>query len=267
MNLKLPISIKYNNEILDTCSIKGFTAGLLADTKKSLENENPYKAYMVFLAGCIEEIGNFNEKNDIRNILKTMSYKTAEYLTVKILALDEDDDGIEGIYNCPRCNSKIIAEKINDEDTRDFIKDLKINILKEEENFEIKLKNPIEIKYLQEDDLIQIVESLAFRYPTLTDCINAFNKYGKKNPSRLQFAIYLEALEKVNGQIPFGFEKFKSRFGLQILEDFTKKDLILLGEKVNEYGLNNKVFKICKDCGKEFEVYVNTSNFFVSALR
>ena len=265
MNITLPIPIQYDGATLSDCAIKGYTAGLLADTKKAIMADNAYKAYMVFLAGCIDRIGAYEDKQKIREIVRVMSYRTAEYLTVKILSLDDEDDGIEGMYTCPRCGKKIICEKTADGDTRDFIKDMPCTMLQDGEAFIVQLKNAIEVQNKAEDDSIDSVSSLEFRYPTLSDCSNAFIKYGKKDETRLQLAIYLEALTKVNGYpVP---EKFKSRYGMQVLEDFTRADIQALGAKINQYGLENKVTKTCPDCQKEFEVYINTANFFASALR
>jgi hypothetical protein len=257
--LKMPIPISYNGSLLVDVNIKSYTAGVIADCKKSLDAQGPYAGYQTFLSGCIESIGEVISKQEIRNIINNMSYKTAEYLMLEIIALD-GEDGIEGMYICPRCNNEIICEH----DTEDHIKDLEIKTT-ECVNFEIKLLNGITIENKMPEDSIEYVQSLTFRYPTLKDCLNAYIKYGKKEQSRLQLGICLEGLNSVNG-IDIDL-KFKNRYGMQIIENLVSKDLKFLIEKINEFGVITDKIKTCNKCGKEFKVNLNTSNFFVSALQ
>ena len=77
--------------------------------------------------------------------------------------------------------------------------------------------------------------------------------------------IYLEALKKYN-DIEVD-SKFRSRWGMYALEKLKKPDIIKITTELTKYGYNVVVEKKCNSCGKNFEVMLNTSNFFGSALQ
>ncbi len=183
------------------------------------------------------------------------------------MLLLNDDDGIEGVYECPRCEKKIVCEydKKNDIDTRDYINDLSIVYMENENNIvNIDLKNVIEVKNAANNEVLETVTSMSFSYPTLNDCIRANQSQGFNDEARLQFAIYIEALKKVNGKEVDG--KFNNRYGMNIFEKMGMDDYKKLNKDLNVYGMDQEVEKHCRGCGKDYKVTLNISNFFASAL-
>lgn len=261
-SIRLPIPIN-NGKVYEEIDIKEIIAGVVADTNKEVDNGNPYRALQVMIAGCTEKLGEVTEKANIKNIVGTMPYKTAEYVSIKILTMDEKDDGIEGVYNCPRCNAQIICEKTEDNDTLDYLNDIEIKELKENNPIEITLSDPIEIPV--KDENMSIVESMQLIHPTLNGCSNAVAKVGEKDNIRLQLAIFNESIVKVNGiEID---NKWKNRYGMYVFEHMKKKDMRNISNKLSEYGMSSEVNKHCIKCGKDYKATINTANFFVSALQ
>ena len=170
-------------------------------------------------------------------------------------------------YTCPRCGEKIIAElnKQNDIDTRDFLGTLPVNNYTGEENtISVKFDSLIEIT-TQPDDPFSIIESIEMCFPTLNNCISASTIQGEKNDFLLELQVYVNCIQKINGE-PVD-KKWLSRFGIQLMKKLEKSDLKKINVKINEHGLNEKVEKTCRECGKIFEVAINTASFFDSALQ
>ena len=263
--IKLPIPVMFNGKILRDVSIKSIKTSVVADTSRVAQKGDTYRAIQIFVAGGLESIGDITDRQTIMNAVGCMPYKSAWYLSVKTIMQDEKDDGVEGLYVCPRCGEKKVCE-FNEEsqlDTRDFITDLKIKYL-ESDNLSIKydLESPIIIK--DEDGRSEEISSLEFEYPTLNHCSQAFNKQGNKDEIRLQLAVYVEALTKVNEQEID--RKFKSSFGMLLFEQMSRTDIQKLSALIDKFGMETKVRKICNKCGKEWDVNLNTANFFGSAL-
>jgi len=266
MNIKLPTPLSYNGNLYDEVNIKEYTAGVLADTKKEIDSGNPYKALQIFISGCINSINDVNEKTLIKILTGFLAYKSAELLAIKIITMNEKEDGIEGIYTCPRCGNKIACEidEENGIDTSDHLNELKVEYSKDNELIEINLKNKIIIEDINEN-IIDEISSISLQYPTLNNCISACNSYGDKDSVRLELRIYVESLKLVNqSEID---NKWKNRFGMYVMERLCRNDLITIKEKLNQYGLKNEIKKKCPNCGKKFTVALNTASFFALALQ
>jgi hypothetical protein len=262
----IPIPVSVGEKTYREVKIKRTIASVIADTHQILEKGDTYKAIQKFVSGCLESIDDVTDKLSIYNIVSYMPYKSAFYLATRILMLDEKDDGVEGMYICPRCQNKKICEFNEDPslDTRDYLKDLPIRNMEGDINgFEINLSHPIEIKDV--DGNAQIIDTLFMEYPTLNHCSMAFNKVGGKDDIRLQLAIYVQALQQVNGDDVD--KQFKNSYGMYIFEQMERDDIRKLGVEIDKYGMSTAVKKICNKCGKEFTVNLNTANFFVSALQ
>ena len=260
--IKLPIPIFCDDKRHEKVNSIEITAGVIADTKKVIDQGDPYKGMQIFISGCLESIDPIVDKSAIKLLTGMMPYRSAEYLSMKIITQNEDD-GIEGMYNCPRCDKAIICEKTENVDRRDFLSDLDIFYSNGSNTFEYKFESPITVP-AKEDEITDIV-SITLRYPTLNDCSAAILQLGEIDKVRLQFGIYLEALEKVNGESVSS--KWKSRYGMSMFDQIKRKDIQKLGELITRYGLDIEVAKTCPACGKVFKTPINTSNFFVSALR
>ena len=264
--MKLPIPLSYNGNLYDEVEIKSPSAWVLADTQKEASNGNPYKSLLTFISGCIESIGKTTEKSLIKIMAGFLSYRSAEYLALKILSLGETDDSIEGMYECSRCGNKIICEKDEESgtDTTDHLSDLQLIITDKNQLLTFEIKDRIVIEDTDKN-IVDEISSFGLEFPTLNHCINAYNTYGDKDTMRLQFQIYVQALKEVNKtKID---NKYRNRYGMYIIEHLGKNELKDIKNALNEYGVQNVVSKKCSKCGKIFNVAINTSSFFVSALQ
>jgi len=132
--------------------------------------------------------------------------------------------------------------------------------------FTVNLTQPVNIINKQTKDVLLSVESLELHHPNLNDCIVAETRFGDTDSIRMQFAVYVEALEKVNGlEIE---KKDKTLYGMLIFENIKDAviDLGALNSEVSKYGINPNIEKTCPSCSKKFKAPINLSSFFVSGL-
>ena len=279
---KFPIPFQINGTVYHSCDIESPTAGVLADTKKNADTGDKFSPTLIFLAGCIKSIisdcSEINDRLQIKSAIRHMPYRTAEVLSLKAILKIHDDDGIEGVYPCPRCNHKVISQllKENDEtisDTRDFISNLDIEYMEEfEEEFEIVLTEPPAMINSKTNEVILDVKtgravmmnSFSLVHPTIGHCIEAQTKQGATDEMRLQYRIYVEAIKKIDG---YEVDKsFREKYVMTLFEKIPNiNDIGKIAKKVNQYGIERRVNKICPSCGKEYKAVLNTSNFFESA--
>lgn len=265
MELKLPIPINFEETIYEIVETKSVLTSVIADTNKVIQRGDNYKAMQTYIAGGIEKIGDVTDKTRIFDLCGMMPYKSAWLVAVRLIMQDEKDDGVEGMYPCPRCGEKKICEFNEDPelDTRDYLGDLKVDYEKTNGLIPFKLETPVIIT--DEDKNEEVVETIEMEFPTLNHCSQAFSKVGDRDDIRLQIAVYVQALKKVNGiEVD---RKFKASFGMAIYERMNHSDLKKLVKEIDKYGLHTRISKSCNKCGKEFEVEINSANFFVSALR
>jgi ssDNA-binding Zn-finger/Zn-ribbon topoisomerase 1 len=288
--MKLPIPIISSSEnIYTNVEIERPESGHIINADNIIKRTgNSYEALLSWISSCTisisSESNEITNRTQIRSMLKKAAYKNAELIGIEAILLINDDDEIEGVYNCPRCDTQIIAErKIEDGEeiynTADYVSQLKRIYVDEEKNPEIynsglfphEFKFPVNLGEGRSpgNDLPPIteVESIVFHYPTLNDCIGAYNEIGGRDKSRLQFKIYAKAIEKINGMDVN--TKWKSTFGVPLFNKIKgiKEDLIEIMDKGNEFGLANYVNKRCPNCEKEWKESINNMNFFGSALR
>lgn len=274
--MKLPIPIFHNGNVYTDVELEKPTTGTIADVQKIAEQGNTFQATLKFLTGCISMIsGNveITDKISLSSLIRYMPFKSAELCLIKSMLQLKEDDGIEGVYNCPRCTAQQISEKKIDEeeniiyDTRDFINQLQINYYEKLENtIYHEFEENIKIINLDNNEIIEDIFSIKLEFPTLFHCIAAQAKYERYDDLRFQFGIYIECLEEVNGQKIDN--TWKNRYALRMFEKIPgTKDLTEIHNKLNGYGINRRVKKICKNCGKEWWALLNTSNFFDFDLR
>lgn len=271
--MRLPIPIFKDGEVYKEINLVKPKNKVLADTKKISDTGDFYSGIKAYISGCTESLISDKETvtdfRHISSIIMDMPYRSAVFIAVQISLLLDPEDGVEGIHRCPRCHKVIIAELTEEKDTRDFIRDLTVTYMEDHyvNEFTVTLKEPVVIKVKDEGELLT-VESMTFRYSTLKDCIIAFNEVGLKDEVRFQNSIYANSLLKVNNETVD--EKFIRRYGTFIFENIqdVKNDLGAIKVKMEEFGLSDKVKKICtnQECGKVWYSRINPSNFFVSAL-
>jgi hypothetical protein len=209
----------------------------------------------------------------IKSIIPKMPYKTVEQLAVASMLINNEDDTIEGLYTCPLCGRQFKAERREEDgiviDTSDKMSKLEINYFDtEKDSFEIHvdLTEPVTCKNKEDkDELILEVNSFDISIPTLEDCIIAENNTGLNSNIKLQIAIYVQALKKINTESIDN--KFKNMWGLYVFGHIRniKKDLGQVSDYINRFGLDKRAKEKHCACGKVWRPTVNTSNFFVGA--
>jgi len=272
MLIKLPIPIYFNGEVYATdIEIKKPNAGCIADAKKISDSEDPYGAIAFFIASCTESLetvnGSVADKGIIKNAIRNMPYRSAEYVFIKIMLLRHSDDGVEGIYFCPRCRTQIICEAKKDKasgeiisDTRDFINQMPVNYTDGFATIRHELSDRIEIR-TTDDRVLETIESFTMRHPTLADAISGMRRADKRDELRCQFGTYVESLLEINDQKIDS--KWKNNYGMIMFDKADiENDLYEISRKVNEFGIEKRVDRTCPNCGKEWRSIINTSNFF-----
>lgn len=270
--MKLPIPIFYNDKIYREVEIVTPKGSVLADTKKIADKGNLFSAMRSFVIGCTESIDEVTDRVGIKSLVSKMPLKSLEAVAIAVILLYyPDDDGIEGVYTCPRCGEPKIAELLETDgitiDTRDYISNLVTNYYDEDiTTFKVELASPVIIKNKVTEDIIFEIKEFELMFPTIENSINAYNKYGRSDEVRLQYQMFVEALVSVNDDIIDS--KWKNAYGMFMFENIknVKLDIGTITDKINSYGIDPTVEKICTSCGKVWRPQVNTSNFFVSGL-
>ncbi len=270
MRLPIPITGDNGSKFM-MAEIKRPPSGLVADTKKLIDsNPNIFVATRHFISGIITSIDEVEDSIALKGLIKNIPYRSAEYLLLQSFLLrNPEDDGIEGVYPCPRCHYKVISEIYEKDDitydTRDFISKLEINYT-EDTSFSVTFDEPVEIKDGRTGDILHSVNSITMKFPTLEHCIMGYNACtDKRDDIRLQFNIYAQALTHINDE-PVS-PKFKTNFGALIFDKIDNDaDLLKISNAVRAFGLDSRVEKFCPECGKKWMATINTNNFFVSSL-
>lgn len=246
----------------------------IADTSAAVD-ENVWKAMKIFIDGSVtaliaEDGTRIEDRQQIRAVTYDMPIQSASVLMVAIALTYNDDDYVEGLYECPRCHNVISAVEGKDgEDTRDRIRDLVITACNSiDERIKIKLENPVTIREKSAasgDENHIILEEFVMKHPTIKNAITSVGKHGAVDALRGQFAMFTEALESINGQELSGADR--ARYGMTLFERMKAgNDTRELTRQATQYGISGKVQKVCR-CGKRFDVTIETKSFFAFALR
>lgn len=272
---KLPVLLKTDNDLYKTIELKLPSSDVLADTKEAVNTSNQYVAVRNLIAGCTSRISGQNditEPDRIKLLVGKMSNKNLEYFAREIMiGYYDGDDYVEGVYSCPRCGEKIISEKKDMEgiiiDTRDRMSELKVAFMENESELEffVEFTEPV---IIESEAGNTEVASAVMRYPTVEDMIQAYSLVGDSNSIKFQLAQYAYCLVKVNNKAvddnwrrSYGYKMFRSIKNVNL--DLNKK----IGEIVNRYGVDPRIEKTCSKCGKTWKPYINSLNFFASALQ
>lgn len=269
--MRLYIPIFYGEQVFTDCEIKKPSPGVIADTVKFIDENKIGMALLTFVSGSIIELkdnseGVITSKEKIRTICRSMKQKCMEDLAIDIMLLLDPQDGVEGVYNCPRCRKQKICEKKDEIDTRDFLSSLNITYFESKDDYwEIELTEPYERK--ENGEGVEVIGILGFRYPTITDFIEASARHGFRDQLRLQYQIYAACLMSVNNSLVE--KQWKQRWAMLMFENLPdlKTDFNRISKELNNYGRATRVKKVCEDCGKEWYPKINTANFFDSGLR
>lgn len=268
---RLPVLYKTEKAVYEEIELKKPSGALLAEVQEAVQKNWPL-AMRNFVAGCTVSIispeKNIDDAISIKSALAKMSNKNLEYLAQEIMVdYYKGDDYVEGVYQCPRCGAHVIAEKSNEDgieiDTRDRITDLKVNFMEsiDELTFDLEFETPIEISESEEP-----VKSITIGFPSMEHYTEVFNSIGDRNKAKFQYAVYARAIEKVNGQdVDNSWKKSKGYLMFNKSEN-TLNDIGRITDYFNQYGVDPRIEKTCRECGKVWQPLINTSNFFGSAL-
>ena len=269
--MKLPIPAKFGDKVIVECEISKPKAIVITDAKSAVDRNDYYTALKVFCAGVVDSFTDSNggiitDKQQIRTIMNSMPFRSAEYIAIQSIVAIDGDDGIEGIYPCPRCGYKIIAGYEDNDgvisDTRDYISGLEVRYADENTmDIYVQLDNPVVVH--KGNDEIEI-KTMRIQHPTLEHCIKAGNRVGYSNVMKLQLGIIAEAVSDINGNKVTGILR---EIAYKALDNIDSTELFSIVSELGKYGLQTKVAKVCPACGKEFMCTVNTSNFFDFSTR
>jgi hypothetical protein len=255
--MRLPIPFEVSGRTISEVEIDAPRAGVLADTQKIAEQGKFYAALAKLVEGCLldEEMP--------QTVVKAMPYRSAEYIALHAVLMISPDDGFEGVYDCPRCGTKLICELTQEDDTRDFVSDIAVGYRDEPGAVRFELEKPVTFK--SKGEVIDQVENFELRYPTMGDCMKAEVRSGGATGVRLQFQVYSQALIFVNGKEIN--DTWKVSFGPLLFDKMTARDTIHLSREMSQYGMASDIEKSCMSCGKTWNAPVDTSGFFASALQ
>lgn len=272
--MKLPVPIFCDDKIYNMVEIKRPRTHVITKAYEAIQKGNLFRATLEFISGCIETISDGEEIIDtpakIRQLCFSMPYMSAEMIAIKSMSMINKDDVVEGVYSCPRCQTKYITEydSILDIDNRDKISELEIiNMPQENYNnkIEINLDEPIKLINKQTKEILQEINSFSIKYPTLKECINAGQNMQSGQEAKVQIKLYIDSLIEINKTIIT--KQWTATWGKIFFDNLYPEDLGKIGETMQKYGLKRTVKRECNNCGKVWEANINTSNFFVSGLQ
>jgi len=273
--MRLPLPKRIKDVLYTEAEVSEPTVNAAIETQKMAKSGSFFQSLRAFCNSCVDEFKTSDGQSitdpiSIKSIIPKLPFKTVEYLALQaVLKHNDGDDGIEGMYPCPRCGHDVIAEYSDRDgviiDTRDHISKLTVKYSDDEQGpITVDLATPVLIQDKVTNEVIEEVKSLTIEAPTLEKCIAAEGKTSSDR-IRLQLAIYVECLIAVNGQ-PID-SRYRDAYGMYIFGNIRsiKKDLKVLSDSINQFGLDTSVEKECPKCGKVWRAQVNTSNFFASA--
>jgi hypothetical protein len=251
--MKLYYPIWFEDKKYLNCEIKRPTPLVISETEKLVSDSSYGQAMLYFVANCITSYADdtgicVEEKDKIRAITKKMKQKCLEDLAVDIMLKIDNEDGIEGVYYCPRCGDRQIAEKKGDDDTRDFISILEVNYLESDRDyFEVQLAESY--KRFDKDELVEDINTLGFHYPSIENFITVLSKFGLNNKAKISYGSLVECLETINGKTVDKI--YKDRYGMKMFENLPNiKDLVKISSEMSAYGRSSKISNVIKN-GKQ----------------
>lgn len=283
---QLPFPAKSGSKYIVNVEIQNPDGGMLAAADKiKKETGNPYSTIKMLVRAYVKALkmsdgSTVTDKVSISGAVDLFYYNSGEYVIMKGAYLESpDEDFIEGIYHCPRCNKPIKSilieaktENQEDVDLRDRLSDLSVNcfdlssIEDSEEviaNFIHELNEPVVFRHRQgNDEQIETIKTIEFRRATLHDCEVGYMSARANDDLDVQFSIYARTIVKVNGQDVD--DSYRKTTGKKIMQSIKKPDLIKIFKKGREYGIDKSVPKYCNDpvCGKEFRQVLPLKGFF-----
>lgn len=266
--IKLPRGYEFGSVI----EIKKPNTDTILHVYDKAESRKVYGAMLALLEGSIEEI---DGKKPSTDMIRKMPMVSAEVAIVEALKMYKLPTLLEGVYPCPRCNTKVIHEQTKDEDTRDDICNLPIK-------YDIDVVGGSWVDYksgyytldLSDEEKLQFgddtfIQSITFRDPTIADMMSLENDYTLKTPSAQQKKLYVSCIADIEFMHPEieDWNTIKNRYMYELVkfDDYRTFDRITLG--LRRFGYHPFIQLGCGNCHKIWESAVDFTGFFVYALR
>ncbi len=256
----LPIPFEFGGKLYREAELRRPSGAVQADARKAADKGEVYEAMIVFVGGCLESLEGQTDRAQLRILTREMPYADGEYLAIQAMIKAGAADDIEGVYPCPRCHRQLII----DAGGQDKISDLPVRQVEEPPLIVAELETPAVVEKADGEELFRL-DSLALGIPTLGMLSKAFARYGFADQVRLQFAAYVEATVKVNGQAPDG--RWRTTWGMMAFERMDATDVNRITRQIREFGMETTLARTCPSCGKEWRAEVDTAGFFASGLR
>ena len=226
---------------LKNFEIDRVNARCMAETER-LFAQNRVNALFHFYSGGLVSIEDLSREEALQKS-RTMPFKNLEYASIQLLLLMNDDDGVDGYYECPRCQTPLICSEENG--NLDHINDLDCEFLDNGDLITIELEEPIETSK-------ETVSSISFCYPTVKTLMN------NANAQNFSLRVMANSVKQINGS-----EEGVTGGIITTLGDMKNvKDIRNISDVLSKGGYDFNLKKICQNCGNEWKVLINTKTFF-----
>jgi hypothetical protein len=263
--MRLPYPFENLGRLALSVELKSPTGGVLADARKCAENGDVYQALLAYVAGSVASI-TFNDgssvehKEQVKNSMRDMPWPLTEWLAFRSMIASGVSDEIDVQFECPRCGHKFYRDE-----EPVTISGMKIADAEDVPVVAYSLVTPVVFKDARSGDPLESISALTFRLPTIADCIKAAGRIGTQDDTRLQYAIWAEAITARDGvEVD---QKFRGTWGNQIFERMDLIDLRAMAKALAAWAIDNTIPTFCGKCGKAFVQEVPTGTFFASGLR
>lgn len=269
--MKLFVPCQYGGALITEFEVKRARGGVLADTKKAVDDGDPYAAMSVFVTGMVEKFidsegGEIDDLPTIKSIVRNLAYVSAEGIAFEALIKSGVDDSIDTMFKCPKCKKNVIY----DEEDGPRVGNLPRKYSTDDKGQPVEKKVvvdfgfPISVKNRDTGEELFCVNSMSFRLSTMEDVTKAFHRQGLSDTTRLQYAAWAEAILEVNGK-PVE-RSWRLQWGEYLFNLADSEDLKKIGLAMTEYGVKNYIDVRCSKCGKEWKERVSIEDFFASGL-
>lgn len=270
--MELHIPINYNGKEYTTFEVGSLKGGVIADATEEMSKKGAYSGMLKLIAGTLKSVSTVDCEaitRDFEGVIRRAPLQMAEILSL-IALTQEDDPGIEQISICPRCHTQVIYEDVGEEGEDDYeqnalhFSDLDVIPYKKEQKISIELEEPVFIKKTDGEVILEVT-SLDFRYPLLIDAIKGSSRVSENKSVRQAYAIYCQAMTHINGDEVEA--KFRTTWGMFVLERMTRKDLEKISNIVESCGIKKTIGRECNKCGKKWADIIDISGFFEEGLQ
>jgi len=259
MTYRMPMPAVCDGTTYVEARITEASAEAVAAVNRDMSRGAIYDALLTWCAETVEafvsEAGEVSDRAGVRRIARALPFKSAYAVAMLGMAETKGDDEVSGRYQCPQCGLQVEgSERISALET-DYA---------DNASFEVELESPVELADRKTGELIERVEAVTMRHPTLDDCIRA-HKAHPDDEIEMQFQTYVEALEAVNGRPQAA--AWKASFGFIAFKKMKLRDARKVGQAAGDYGMRTSLERVCPKCFRRWEAELDLNDFFASGLR